>query len=100
MNVFHWHGETFDLPQGAIHLARSVACEHQGFQIGRRVIGLQFHLETTADSARAFVEEDDGMELVEGLYIQTAQQILNAPVSAYTDINALMVDVLQYITAE
>ncbi len=106
INVFHWHGETFELPQGAIHLACSAACENQGFQWGRRVIGLQFHLETTAESARAFVEEDDGvelkdsLELADGLYIQTAQQILDAPASAYAGINALMVDVLQYLTAE
>jgi len=106
VNVFHWHGETFEMPQGAIHLARSAACENQGFQWGRHVIGLQFHLETTADSARAFVEEDDGVELADsleldgGLYIQTAQQILDAPASAYAGINALMVDVLQYLTAE
>ena len=106
VNVFHWHGETFEMPQGAIHLARSAACENQGFQWGRRVIGLQFHLETTFDSARSFVEEDDGVELVDsleladGLYIQTAQQILDAPASAYAGINALMVEVLQYLTAE
>jgi GMP synthase-like glutamine amidotransferase len=106
VNVFHWHGETFEIPQGAVHLARSTACENQGFQWGRRVIGLQFHLETTAESARAFVEEDDGvelkdsLELADGLYIQTAQQILDAPASAYAGINALMVEVLQYLTAE
>ena len=47
MNTFHWHGETFDLPEHAIHLARSEGCEHQAFCIGDRVLGLQFHLEAT-----------------------------------------------------
>ena len=29
--AFHWHGDTFDIPTGAIHIAKSEACENQGF---------------------------------------------------------------------
>jgi GMP synthase (glutamine-hydrolysing) len=46
--VFQWHGDTFDLPAGAIHLARSPVCENQAFRYGRNAYGLQFHIEMTA----------------------------------------------------
>ena len=43
--VFQWHGYTFDLPDGAIHLARSETCENQAFRYGHHAYGLQCHLE-------------------------------------------------------
>lgn len=47
--VFQWHGDTYDLPAGALHLARSDRYEQQAFRLGRRVYGLQFHLECTPE---------------------------------------------------
>lgn len=43
--LFHWHGDTFEMPGGAVHLARSENCSHQAFRYGKKVYGLQFHLE-------------------------------------------------------
>jgi GMP synthase (glutamine-hydrolysing) len=43
--VFQWHGDTFDIPQGAVHLASSPLCASQAFRYGPNVYALQFHLE-------------------------------------------------------
>ena len=95
--VFHWHGETFDLPSGAIQLARSIACENQAFQLGRRVIGLQFHLETTPETAGHIVSHCRS-ELVPSRYVQSEAQILAAQASTYDAINSRMDEVLKFVT--
>ena len=46
--VLHWHGDTFDLPQGAVHLAATSVTRHQAFAWGRHGLALQFHIEATA----------------------------------------------------
>lgn len=95
--VLHWHGETFDMPAGATRLARSNACENQAFQIGRRAIGMQFHLETTADSARELVTNLHA-ELVPAPHVQDGARILAAGDTDYRAINALMGEVLRFVT--
>ena len=57
--VFHWHGETFELPGGAELLASSPACRHQAFRHGDRIYGLQFHLEVTPAMIAQWCREDE-----------------------------------------
>lgn len=56
--VFHWHGETFDLPPGAAWLAYSEACRNQAFRAGANVYGLQFHLEVTPGMIEDWCAQD------------------------------------------
>jgi len=44
-SVLHWHGDTFDLPQGATHLASTTICRNQAFSIGSNILAVQFHPE-------------------------------------------------------
>ena len=50
--VFHWHGDTFDLPPEAVLLASSARYKHQAFRFGNKVYGFQFHMEVTKDVIR------------------------------------------------
>ncbi|MBY0407956.1 MAG: hypothetical protein K2Q01_09710 [Rickettsiales bacterium] len=54
--VMHWHGDTFSLPEGALHLIRSEACEQQAFLWRDQVLGLQFHLELDAEGIDALLD--------------------------------------------
>jgi hypothetical protein len=78
-------------------LARSKACENQAFQFKQNVIGLQFHLETTPQSARALVD-NCSHELVPGPHIQSKSHLYAVPKEAYAEINGLMGRVLACVT--
>lgn len=54
LSVFHWHGDTFTLPEGAVLLASSQKYAHQAFRFGSRAYGFQFHVEPDADTWAAW----------------------------------------------
>lgn len=97
LEVFHWHGDTFDIPAGALHVARSEGCAHQAFAYDERVVGLQFHLETTPASARQLITHCAD-ELVAGRYIQTPQEML-ADERRFDEVNAVMHGLLDRLTS-
>lgn len=86
--AFHWHGETFDIPAGAVHVARSAACAHQAFAFGERVVGLQFHLETTPAGARDLIAHGID-ELIADRHIQQPLAMLGYP-ERFAAINVAM----------
>lgn len=96
--VFQWHGDTFDLPRGAVRLAESPVCPNQAFILGAHVVGLQYHLETTPEAAADMVEHC-AEELVEGPWIQDAETILAAQPQDFERLHRRLIPILEYLTA-
>jgi GMP synthase (glutamine-hydrolysing) len=96
--VFHWHGDTFDLPEGAVRTARSEGCLNQAFVYGEKVVALQFHMESTKDSIQAIVHNCSD-EIVSGKYIQTAGEIF-AGEGNLSQINMAMNGLLDRISSK
>lgn len=73
---FHWHGDTFELPNGALLLAESDGCINQAFSFRHHVLALQFHLEIRwkdLNGMAVHLEKD----LSPGTYVQSLPQIRN-----------------------
>ena len=94
VDAFHWHGETFELPAGAVHLARSRACENQAFALGTHVVGLQYHLETTLQSAGALIDHCRD-ELMAAPFIQSGTAMRSRP-ERFDTLNREMDRLLDY----
>jgi len=60
--VFQWHGDTFDLPQGAVRLASSDLYPNQAFRYGDRVYALQFHIEVTPGIVNGWLRNEQGVD--------------------------------------
>lgn len=77
--VFHWHGETFSLPEKAVHVAKSDLCKNQIFSYNNeKVWGFQCHLEIEEEGIKALLHYDKEMLKREGKGINTEEEILSS----------------------
>lgn len=98
--VFHWHGDTFALPDKGVPLDSSNACINQAFIYNERIIGLQFHLETTPESIGALIENCRA-ELIPAPWIQQEGEILAAcKKELLAKINSWIGELLEYLTLQ
>jgi len=74
--VLHWHGDTFDLPRGAIHAFSSAGCVNQAFVFENRLFALQFHLEVTWEGCRDLITHSNDALAGAGCYVQSARVML------------------------
>ena len=91
--AFHWHGDTFEIPAGAMRTAESAAYPNQAFEYGSAVVALQFHLEATPRSVARLVDAC-GHELDGSKHVQSAAEILN-PGAPFATTSALLEAVLE-----
>ncbi len=74
--ALHWHGDTFDMPQGALHIASSSGCANQAFIFDNRIVGFQFHIESTRQGLENLIKNCGDELLTEGEYIQRPEVLL------------------------
>ncbi|HET8865612.1 MAG TPA: type 1 glutamine amidotransferase [Gracilimonas sp.] len=73
--VYHWHSNTFDLPEGAVHLASTELCINQAFIVNENIIGLQFHLEIGRPQVQAMIK-NWGRYRESGDHVQSSEEML------------------------
>lgn len=93
--AFHWHGDTFTLPDGALPIGTSAACACQGFIWQQRVIGLQFHLEMSADGVAKLAKHCAAeLDNSSSPYVQPAAQ-LAAATAPFADMHERLAGLLR-----
>ena len=75
LHVMQWHSETFDIPRGAVRLAENPVCPNQLYQIGRNVLGFQFHPEITPQVLDLFIEHEEDQAVFNGAYVQSLNSL-------------------------
>lgn len=92
--VGHWHGDTFELPEGVSSLLSSEYCRNQAFVFDSRVVGLQFHLEWTRELLTGMVEACAGELTDSGPAITPAAALLGGLESAQPGCRELLFGLL------
>jgi len=98
LRVFHWHGDRFDLPEGAVAIGSSEACPNQGFLYGDRALAWQCHLETTPASLSALADHC-AHELVPAAHVMEDHELRAEPQATYDAMQAVLFRILDRITA-
>ncbi|RKG40352.1 type 1 glutamine amidotransferase [Acinetobacter rongchengensis] len=95
--VMQWHSETFDIPKGAIRLAENQVCPNQLYQIGKNVLGFQFHPEITPHSLKIFIEHEENDMVFSETHLQSLNTLKTSQKSDYLCGNELLNNAIDYV---
>ncbi|MGE8539333.1 MAG: type 1 glutamine amidotransferase [Acinetobacter sp.] len=99
-NVLQWHSETFELPKGAVHLAESEACRNQMYQLGKNVLGFQFHPEITPETLSLFLENEEELGQFSGKYVQDLSELKKTNKNKFIEGNQMLNRAIEYVLAK
>lgn len=92
-DALHWHGDTFDIPDGASNFLTSDGCANQGFAYGDSTLALQFHLEMLPSNVEAIYQECGSADK-SGKYIHSLSEML-APAEKFQEANHVLKNILE-----
>jgi GMP synthase-like glutamine amidotransferase len=96
-NILQWHSETFELPKGAVHLAENEICRNQMYQLGKNVLGFQFHPEITPSTLDLFLEDGGELDKFSGPYVQTETELRRSPKDKFYEGNQILNRAIEYV---
>ncbi len=97
VTVLSWHGETFELPEGAVLLAQNDACARQAYQFKHNVIGFQCHPESTPHTLQLYLEDKDEITEYTGQYIQSAAHLKQTTAQQFEPANQLLNRAIKFV---
>lgn len=97
LNILQWHSETFEIPKGGVRLAENEVCRNQMYQIGRNVLGFQFHPEITPQALALLIENEEDMAVFKGEYVQAMAELKSTRKSRFEAGNHLLNQAIDYV---
>ncbi|MCH7386165.1 type 1 glutamine amidotransferase [Acinetobacter modestus] len=97
INIMQWHSETFEIPRGGVRLAQNNVCQNQMYQIGRNVLGFQFHPEMTPHALQLLIENEEDSAVFNGQYVQPIAELKKTIKSKFEQGNQLLNRAIEYV---
>ena len=95
--VLQWHSETFEIPKGGVRLAENTVCNNQMYQIGKNVLGFQFHPEITLKTLKQYISTADDEEPFSGPYVHSFEHLLKSRPEDFQPGNQLLNTAIDYV---